>query len=159
VEEEGAEDVDHGQARAVRARDDPEAAPGCERGRVRRSQDAVGRVEVGGDLGPAERVVAEGDRVDSGREQAVGQAGRDPDPVRDVLPVRDADVDPEVCAQRRQALLERLPAGGSDDIGDEQNAQGAKTLETVMETLRRRPRSGTFRDFLAQGYGPRVADG
>jgi hypothetical protein len=87
-------------------------------------------------------VVPERDRVDPAREQAVGEPRRDPDPVGDVLAVRDADVDLELRAQRRQTLLERLPAGGSDDIGDEQNAQGAETLETVMETLRQRPRSG-----------------
>jgi hypothetical protein len=77
-------------------------------------------------------VVPESDRVDSGREEAVRQPRRDPDSVGDVLPVRDADVDLELRAQRRQALLERLPAGGSDDIGDEQNAQGAQTLEAAM---------------------------
>jgi hypothetical protein len=139
VQEEGAEDVDHGQARTVRSRNDPEASPGRERRRVRRSQDAVGRVEVRRDLGAAERVVPERDRVDSGREQAVGESRRDPDPVGDVLRVRDADVDLEVRAQRRQTLLERLPAGGPDDVGDEQNAQGAQTLKTR--------------------YGPSVADG
>ena len=139
MQEEGAEDVDHGQACTVRARDDPEASPRCERRRVRRSQDAVGRVEVRRDLGAAERVVPERDGVDSGREQAVGEPRRDPDPVGDVLPVRDADVDLELSAQRRQALLERLPAGGPDDIGDEQNAQSAQTLKTC--------------------YGPSVAEG
>jgi hypothetical protein len=84
-------------------------------------------------------VVPERDRVDSGREQPVGEARRDADSIGDVLPVRDADVDLEVGAQRRQALLERLPAGGPDDVGDEQNAQGAQTLKTC--------------------YGPSVAEG
>ena len=81
-------------------------------------------------------MVPEGDRVHPGREQAVGEPRRDPDPVGDVLPVRDADVDLELRAQRRQALLERLPAGGPDDIGDEQNAQSAQTLEAAMKTSR-----------------------
>jgi hypothetical protein len=139
MEKERAEDVDDGEPRSVRARDDCQAAPRCQRRRVRRSQDAIGGVEVRRDLGAAERVVAQRDRVDSGREEPVGEARRDPDPVGDVLPVRDADVDLEIGAQRRQTLLERLPAGGPDDVGDEQNAQGAQTLKTR--------------------YGPSVAEG
>jgi hypothetical protein len=139
MEEQRAEDVDDGKPGAVRARDDREPASRCQRRRVRRSQDAIGGVEIRRDLGAAERVVPQRDRVDSGREEPVGEARRDPDPVGDVLPVRDAEVDLQVGAQRRQTLLERLPAGGPDDVGDEQNAQGAQTLKTR--------------------YGPSVAEG
>ena len=46
-----------------------------------------------------------------------------PDAVRDVLAVRDAEVDLELLEQRRQALLDRLTTRGADDVGDEQDAQ------------------------------------
>jgi hypothetical protein len=68
-------------------------------------------------------VVAEGDRVRSGREQAVGQAGRDPDTVRGVLTVHDAGADSELLAKRPEPGLECAAARRAHDVRDEEDAQ------------------------------------
>ncbi len=69
-------------------------------------------------------MVAERDRVRAGGEQPVGQARRDPDPVRDVLAVDDADVDPELLAETGQEAFDRVAAGPADDVADEEDAHG-----------------------------------
>ena len=125
MEEQRAEDVDHRQSAAVRRRDDGEAASRRSARRVRRADDAIGRLEVRADLGPPERVVAERDRVGAHAEELIGEARRDPDAVRGVLAVHDARVDLELAPYRLQALLERPPARGPHDVGDEEDAQGA----------------------------------
>jgi len=69
-------------------------------------------------------VVAERDHVGSGREQPVGQARRDARPVGDVLAVDDAEADALLLLQPGQVLLDRLPACGAEDVGDEEDSQG-----------------------------------
>jgi hypothetical protein len=69
-------------------------------------------------------VVAERDRVGSGGEQPLRQARRDPGPVGDVLAVDDAELDAVLLLQPGQALLDRLPARGAEDVGDEEDDQG-----------------------------------
>ncbi len=105
-------------------RDDSDAATRRVPRRVGRAHDAVRRVEVLADLGAPERVVSERDRVDAHAENLVGEPRRDADPVGGVLAVHDARVDPELRAQCAQALLQRPPSRGADDVGDEQDAQG-----------------------------------
>jgi hypothetical protein len=68
-------------------------------------------------------VVAERDHVGAGGEQALRQLRRDPDPVRGVLAVEDAERDAELLLQLRQALLDGPPTGGTDDVPDEENSQ------------------------------------
>jgi len=68
-------------------------------------------------------VVAERDRVGAGGEQLVGELRGDAHSVRHVLAVDDAEVDLELLAQGREALLDRAPAGGGNNICDEQNSQ------------------------------------
>jgi hypothetical protein len=68
-------------------------------------------------------VVAEGEHVGAGGEQLVGELGRDPDAVRRVLAVYDAEVDVELLTQPRQALLDRAQAGAAVDVGDEEDFQ------------------------------------
>jgi hypothetical protein len=70
-------------------------------------------------------VVPERDRVHTGSEEPVCEPGRDPDPVGRVLAVRDTYVDLEVRTQRGEQSLDRGPARTSDDVGDEEDAQGA----------------------------------
>jgi len=69
-------------------------------------------------------VVAERDRVGPCGEQPLGQAGRDPCPVGDVLAVDDAEPDAALLLQFWQAFLDRLPACGAEDVGDEEDDQG-----------------------------------
>jgi len=68
-------------------------------------------------------VVAERDRVGAGGEQDVGELGRDPDAVRDVLAVDDADVGVELVAQAWQPRLDRVPASDAANVGEEKNSQ------------------------------------
>jgi hypothetical protein len=69
-------------------------------------------------------VVAERDRVGPGRQQPLCQPRRDPGPVGDVLAVDDTEVDVVLLPQPGQALLDRLPARGAEDVGDEEDLQG-----------------------------------
>ena len=69
-------------------------------------------------------MVSERDRVDPHSEDLIGEPRCDADAVRRVLAVHHARVDLELGAQPGEALLERLPAGSADDVGDEEDAQG-----------------------------------
>jgi hypothetical protein len=88
-------------------------------------------------------VVAEGDDVGAGGEQALGQARRDARAVGDVLPVDDADVGRELRPEALQAVLERIAAGPSDDVPDEEDVQGSDPAVgcTSMATLLPRDRA------------------
>jgi hypothetical protein len=68
-------------------------------------------------------VVAERDRVRAGREQLVRELAGDARAVGDVLAVDDADVGVELLAQAGQPLLDRLPAGGAEDVCEEKDPQ------------------------------------
>jgi hypothetical protein len=68
-------------------------------------------------------VVPERDHVGPGGEDAGGELRRDPDPVGQVLPVDDAEVDPELVAEAGQPLFDRTPAGRSYDVGEEEELQ------------------------------------
>ena len=102
-------------------------------GRITRSDAA----EVGADLLTPPGVVAERDRVGAGGEEAVGQLRRDPDAVRDVLAVDDADRGIELRPQRRQPVLERLAAGPPDDVADEEDVE---VTEAIRQPGARRSR-------------------
>ncbi len=73
-------------------------------------------------------MVPEREHVDAGREQLVGELGRDPDPVRGVLAVGDAEVDVELFTQRRQPLLDRADTRPAVYVGDEENSQGIASV-------------------------------
>jgi hypothetical protein len=68
-------------------------------------------------------VVAEGDHVGAGGEQPVRELAGDPGAVGDVLAVDDADVGAELVAQCGQPFLDRAPAGGAEDVGEEEDSQ------------------------------------
>jgi hypothetical protein len=68
-------------------------------------------------------VVAERDRVRTRREQPLGEPRRQPAPVRRVLAVDDAEVDVELLAQPRQALLDGPAPGGAEDVRQEEDLQ------------------------------------
>jgi hypothetical protein len=80
-------------------------------------------------------VVAERDRVRSGREQLLGELRRDPDAVRDVLAVEDDEVDGELVAQRGQPLLDRPATGRADDVGNEQEPQGSDRVAAPRSSI------------------------
>jgi len=69
-------------------------------------------------------VVAERDRVDAGREHLVSKLRRDPDTVREILAVQDAKIDPQLVAQRGQALFQRTAPRDADRVGDEEDSHG-----------------------------------
>jgi hypothetical protein len=68
-------------------------------------------------------VVAERDHVRAGREQPVGELGRDAGAVGDVLAVDDAEVDAELITQRRQAFLDGAPPGDAEDVREKEDPQ------------------------------------
>jgi hypothetical protein len=88
-------------------------------------------------------VIAEGDRVRARDEQPLGELGRDPDSVGDVLAVDDAEVGLELGPQSREPVLERGTAGAADDVSDEEEVQGSDPAAgwTSMETLLPRARA------------------
>ena len=65
-------------------------------------------------------MVPERERVRAGGEQPFGEPRRDADAVRDVLAVDDAGVDVEALAQAGQQRLDRIAAGATDDVADEE---------------------------------------
>src|SRR5262249_38210408 len=73
------------------------------------------------DLALAVGVVAEGDRVHAGSEQALGDAAGDADAVGRVLTVGDDEVEAELLAQPGQPLLDDAPSGRREDVGDEED--------------------------------------
>jgi hypothetical protein len=91
---------------------------------VRGSDDRRRRREIRADLLPPPRVVPERHRVGADGQQALREPRRDPAAVRDVLAVDDARVDLEALAQRREQPFDRVAAGTSDDVPDEQQAHG-----------------------------------
>jgi hypothetical protein len=101
LHEQRALEVDHRDLDAVARPDEGDAPTGRPCGEVRGTDDAVTRLEVCSDVVAAPGVVAERDRVGTGREQLVRELGGDPDAVRDVLAVHDADVGVELVAERR----------------------------------------------------------
>jgi hypothetical protein len=68
-------------------------------------------------------VVAERHDVGAGREQLLGELRRDAGAVGDVLAVDDARVDAELLTQARKTLLDRPPARGAEDVGEEEDSQ------------------------------------
>jgi len=105
MQEERAEDVDDPESLPVRGRHHGDAATGGVAGGIRRAYDALRRGEVFTDLGPSKSVVPEGDRVDAHGQDLLGEARRDADTVRCVLPVHHTGIDGELRSQRRQSLL------------------------------------------------------
>ena len=97
IEEQRAEDVDDSDLGSVAApativSPRPGASEAKFAGRTTRSLPD----EVGRDLDSPPRVVPERDRVGAGSEDPVCEPWRDPDPVRGVLAVDDAEVDLEL---------------------------------------------------------------
>ena len=114
----------HGDGRTVPRLHDVEPAPGRRAREVRRPDDAL----RGGRYGPIScrrqawlpSVIASA----PAREQLLGEPGRDPDAVGDVLAVDDADVDVEPLAQAGQQRLDRVATRAPDDVADEEDLHG-----------------------------------
>jgi hypothetical protein len=64
-------------------------------------------------------------------EEPVGEARREPGAVSRVLAVDDAEVDPELCAKRGQAFLDRAAARRPEDVRDEEEPQGTAGAAAV----------------------------
>ena len=128
LEEERAEEVEHRDLRAVARLHEREPATGRGGREVRRPDDRRRGGEVGPDLLPAPRVVAEREGVGACGEQPLGEARRDADAVRDVLAVDDADVDVELLAQAGQQLLDRVTTRTPDDVSDEEDLHRGAAL-------------------------------
>jgi hypothetical protein len=69
-------------------------------------------------------VVSQCDHVRTGREQALGELGRQPSAVGGVLAVDDAERDAQLVAQVGKAPLQRAPPRGAEDVCDEKDSQG-----------------------------------
>jgi hypothetical protein len=68
-------------------------------------------------------VIAEREHVGPCCEQALGEARRDPRPVRDVLAVDDAEAGVQLLLEPGQTLLDRGTTGRAEDVGDEEDPQ------------------------------------
>ncbi len=84
-------------------------------------------------------VVSGRDHVRPRGEQLLGDLRRQACAVGCVLAVDDAEVDPELVSELGKALLERAPAGGPENISDEEDPQGAASgpAGDVAEALTR----------------------
>jgi hypothetical protein len=83
-------------------------------------------------------VIAERDHVGASGEDAGRELGGDPDAVRGVLAVDDAERRAELLPQPAQPLLDRPPARRTDDVADEQDLQrieSAAAGRTDSDTL------------------------
>jgi hypothetical protein len=68
-------------------------------------------------------VVAGRDHVGAGAEELLRQLGGQPDPVRGVLAVDDAEVDLELVPELGQSVCDGPPAGRPEDVTDEEDLQ------------------------------------
>jgi hypothetical protein len=68
-------------------------------------------------------VVAERHDVRARGQQPLGQLGRDPGAVGNVLAVDDARIGLELVTQARETLLDRPPPRGAEDVGEEEDPQ------------------------------------
>jgi hypothetical protein len=144
---------EHGDARPFRRGNDVSPFPGALEKRFAGPDDAVGAVEVRDDLAAPPDVVAERDRVDAAPRAAVGELRRDAHAVRDVLAVRDAEVDVELVASEAKALLDRLAARRADDVGDEEKPQLAAERRGGVDL--RCPRGSPSRSCIARATAAR----
>jgi hypothetical protein len=83
-------------------------------------------------------VVAERDHVGACGEDPRGELGRDPDAVRSVLAVDDAERDAELLLQPREEIVESAPSRRADDIPDEEDFQRTESSaagRTETDTL------------------------
>jgi hypothetical protein len=76
-------------------------------------------------------VVAKGDHVGAGGEQPLGELGRDADAVGEILAVRDAEGDAELCAQAAKAVLDSTPPWRADDVADEEDFQAQRIVSVA----------------------------
>ena len=102
---------------------DEPAAARCLVGVVDRPKDGAIGVEVLVDLALVPDVVAAGDDVDAAAEQLLGQARGETGTRRDVLAVRDDEVDVPVVPKLGQDGGHRQPARFADDVADDADAK------------------------------------
>jgi Glycosyltransferase family 87 len=121
IEEELAEQVDHGDRRAVGGLRHTPPLAGRRGGVVGRADDAAVHGQMLVHLPLAEGVVAERDHVDAGGVQAAGEPARDARAVGQVLAVCDHEVDLALGPQPGHLLLDDPPARCRDGIGDEED--------------------------------------
>src|SRR4029079_17013672 len=124
AEEEGADQVDHGDLRSVGRRRERQTLTGRTVRHVRRPAQALALLQVRNDLTAAPGVVPERDHVRAGGEHLVCELGRDADAVGEVLAVEDAEIHAQFFAERGQAFLDGPSPGHTDRICNEQDSQG-----------------------------------
>ena len=117
IEEERAEQVDHGDAV-----DDDEPATRCSAREVRRTDHALRLLEICANSLASPDVVAQRHDVGAGRKQLVRELRRDSGAVGDVLAVDDAEVDAELFAQRAEPLLDSAPPGRAEHVGEKEKS-------------------------------------
>ena len=83
-------------------------------------------------------MVAECDHVRAGSQNPGRELGRDPDPVREILAVDDAERGAELLPQSWQPLLDRPPSGRTHNVPDKEELQGTESTaagRTDSDTL------------------------
>jgi hypothetical protein len=124
IEEERAHEVDDGDRLAAGGRDDGQAPAGSAVAEVRRTEDAVARLQHGKEVPVAPDVVARGDDVGPGGEELLGELRREAEPVGRVLAVDDAEVRTDVVREPGETRLDRPAPRRPEDVADEEDLQG-----------------------------------
>jgi hypothetical protein len=124
LEEEPAEQADHGDRRTVGRAGDGERASGSVAREVGRTNDALGVGQVRGELAPRPGVISEGDDVSTGREEPIGELRSQASAVGCVLAVDDAERGAEVVAETSKPLFEGATPRGPDDVRNKEDSQG-----------------------------------
>ncbi len=101
------------------------ASTGHRRRIVRRPNHAVAGLEILAEVALIEDVVAAGDEVDAACEDLFGGLGGQAKTTGRVFAVGDAGVDVMLLSKERNAALEYLATGGTDDIPDDQEVERA----------------------------------
>jgi hypothetical protein len=123
-EKERALEVDDCDGFAARRVDDGQTAPGS--GEIGGSQHALVLFEDGNDVAVAPDVVAGCENVRAGGEELLRELRRQPQSVRDVFRVDDAEIDVELAAKVVEPRLDGAAARWPEDVAEKENAQSGR---------------------------------
>lgn len=122
--ERSAHQVEHGHRHAI----DREGCGSLTRHRrriVRRADNAAAGLEILAEISLVEDVIAAGDKVDSASKDLLGGLRGQAKTARGIFAVGNAGVDAVLLSKQRNASLQHLATGGTYDVPDDQEVEGA----------------------------------
>jgi hypothetical protein len=123
-EKERALEVDNCDGFAARRVDDGQTAPRS--GEIGGPQHALVLLEHGNDVAVAPDVVAGRENVRPSGEELLRQLRGQPQSIRDVFRVDDAEVDVELVTKVVEPRLDGATAGWPEDVAEKENAQSGR---------------------------------